>query len=157
LGKTSFALDAPRLTLEIPESLSVKPAADARLSVYHPASSGETPALVFEQFGEGERDARRRVWTYSFRAVEGQRLTYRPGDAFWATLPLRDELMFTWARGHSLMYQFERLVRPPRLHKMKEAATAGTLEENVRLTVTPPEGVPHLPDLIPVVRLESKD
>jgi hypothetical protein len=157
LGKASFTLDLRRLTLEVPESLGVKPAADARLSVFHPPSAGEKPALIFEQSGEGERDAQRRVWTYQFRPIEGQRLTYRPGDALWATLPLREDLMFTWVRGHSLMYQFERLVRPPRLHKMKEATTTGTLEEKVRLTITPPDGVPRLPDLMPVVRLEQKD
>jgi hypothetical protein len=157
LNKTSFPLDLRRLTLEIPESLGVKPAPDAKLSIYHPASAGEKPALIFEQSGEGERDAQRRVWIYSFRSVEGQRLIYRPGDALWAALPLRDELMFTWVRGHSLMYQFERLTRPPRLHKMKEATTTGTLEEKVLLTITPADGVPRLPDLLPVVRLEQKD
>ncbi|HWG41313.1 MAG TPA: hypothetical protein VN688_00905 [Gemmataceae bacterium] len=155
LAKTSFTLDVRRLTLEIPESLGVKPAADARFLVYHPASSGDKPALVFEQSGEGERDAQRRVWTYRFRLGEGSRLTYRPGDALWATLSLRDDQMFTWVRGRSLMYQFERLVRPPRLHPAKEAATAGTLEEKVHLTITPSDGVPRLPDLMPVVRLEK--
>jgi hypothetical protein len=157
LSKTTFALDVRRLTLELPESLDVKPTADAKFSIYHPSSSGDNPALVFEQFGEGERDPVRRVWTYSFRAVEGQRLTYRPGDALWASLPLRDDLMLTWVRGHSLMYQFERLVRPPRLHKKKEEANTGTLEEKVRLSITLPDGIPRLPDLMPVVRLEQKD
>ena len=157
LGKTSFTLEVRRLTLEIPESLEARPAADANLSIYHPASAGDKPALVFAPFGEGERDARRRVWMYSFRATEAHSLTYRPGDDLWASLPLRDDWMFTWVRGRSLMYQFERLVRPPRLHKVKEATTSGTLEEKVRLTITPPEGIPHLPDLLPVVRLEKKD
>ncbi len=92
LNKTSFTLDVRRLTLEVPESLDVKPTSDARLSIYHPASSGEKPALVFEQSGEGERDAQRRTLTYQFRPVEGQRLTYHPGDALWASLPLRRRL-----------------------------------------------------------------
>jgi hypothetical protein len=157
LGKTSFTLDVRRLTLEIPESLEVRPAADASLSIHHPASAGDKPALVFETSGEGERDARRRVWTYSFRTASGQSFTYRPGDDLWASLPLRDDWMFTWVRGRSLMYQFERLARPPRLHKVKEATTSGTLEEKVRLIITPPEGIPPLPDLLPVVRLEKRD
>jgi hypothetical protein len=157
LGKSSFALDVRRLTLEIPESLGVRPAADASLSIFHPASAGEKPALVFEPSGEGERDAQRRVWTYQFRAAGGQSITYRPGDALWATLPLREDWMFTWVRGRSLMYEFERLVRPPRLHRMKEPTTTGTLEEKVRLTLIPPGGVPRLPELLPVVRLETKD
>jgi hypothetical protein len=155
LARTSFPIDIQRLTLEIPESLGVKPGADATLLVYHPASAGEKPVLVFESSGGGERDAQRRVWIYRFRSVERQRFTYRPGDRLWATLPLRDDLMFTWARDRSSMYQFERLLRPPRLHKASEPNTTGTLEPKVQLTITPADGVPRPPDLMPVVRLEK--
>jgi hypothetical protein len=159
LAKTSFSLEIRRLTLEIPEGLGVKPAAGAKLLIHHPASAGDKPALAFEPAsdGEGERDAPRRVWIYQFRSSQTQRLTYRPGDALWATLALRDDLQFTWVRAHSLMYQFERLHRPPRLHKTKEEAASGSLEEKVRLTILPAEGVPRIPDLMPVVRLETTD
>jgi hypothetical protein len=153
LSRTSFSLKIHRLTLEIQEGLERKPAADASVSIYHPASAGERPALILQPSGEGERDPQRRVWTYSFRLREPQTLTYRPGDALWATLPLRDDWMFTWVRCHSLMYQFERLRRPPRLHRTKEATTSGTLEDEVRLTIIPADGVPRLPDLMPVVKL----
>lgn len=153
LDRTSLPLTIRRVTLEIPESLERKPAADAELSIYYPSSAGDKPALVFQPSGEGERDAQRRVWTYQFRLREPQILTYRPGDALWASLPLRDDWMFTWVRSRSLMYQFERLTRPPRLHKTKEATTSGTLEEEVRLTILPADGVPRVPDLMPVVRL----
>jgi hypothetical protein len=153
LQRTSFSLNIRRLTLEVPESLDRKPAADAPLSIYHPSSAGEKPALVLQPSGEGERDPQRRVWLYSFRLGEAQTLTYRPGDALWATLPLRDGWLLTWVRGHSLMYQFERLNRPPRLHQAKEEPTSGTLEEGVRLTIIPADGVPRVPDLMPVVRL----
>ncbi len=153
LDRTSFPLTIRRLTVEIPESLERKPAADSALSIYHPASAGDKPALVFQPAGEGERDAQRRVWLYQYRLRESQTLTYRPGDVLWATLPLRDDWMLTWVRSHSLMYQFERLIRPPRLHKTKEATTNGTLEEEVRLTILPADGVPRVPDLMPVVRL----
>jgi hypothetical protein len=157
LERTSFPLTIRRLTLEIPEGLERKPAAGAPLSIYHPASAVEKPALVLQPSGEGQRDPQRRVWTYSFRLSEPQTLTYRPGDALWATLPLRDDWKFTWVRCHSLMYQFERLTRPPRLHQTKETTTSGTLEEEVRLSIIPTDGVPRLPDLMPVVRLSSKD
>lgn len=156
LDRGSFTLTLRRLTLEIPESLERKPAADAKLSIYHPSSAGENPALVFELSGEGERDPQRRVWRYSFRVREPQTLNYRPGDALWARLPLRDDWMLTWVRGHSLMYQFERLTRPPRLHKANETTTRGTLEDEVRLTILPADGVPRVPDLMPVVRLSSQ-
>jgi hypothetical protein len=158
LGKSSFTIDVQRVTLEIPEALGVRLAADARLSVYHPASAGEKPAAALEQSGEGERDPARRVWTYRFgRPLGQQAFTYRPGEELWAELPLRDDLKFTWGRNRSSMYRFERLLRPPRLHKMTEPNTAGTLEEKVRLTITPADGVPRLPDLLPVVRLEKSN
>ncbi|HEY7429079.1 MAG TPA: hypothetical protein VH682_32930 [Gemmataceae bacterium] len=157
LAKTSFPLDMPRLTLEIPESLDVKPADAAKFSIYHPASAGDKPALVFEPSGEGQRDAPRRVWKYSFRPLDGQRLTYRPGELLWATLPLRDDWMFTWVRTRSVMYQFQCLTREPRLHKAEKDPSTGTLEEKVFLTITPAGGVPSLPDLLPIVRLEAKD
>jgi hypothetical protein len=153
LGKRTFTIDVRRLTLEVPEDLKARPAPDAALSVYHPASAGEKPALTFEPSGEGRRDAGRRLWVYAFGRTAGGRITYRPGDALWATLPLRDGRMFTWARNHSAVYQFERLRRPPRLHKAGESNLSGTLEEGVRLVIEPPDGVPGVPDLMPVVRL----
>jgi hypothetical protein len=152
LDRSSFPLSIRRVILEIPESLERRPVSDAPLSIYHPASAGEKPALIVQPSGDGERDPQRRVWRYEFRLSEQQTLTYRPGDALWATLPLRDDWMFTWVRCHSLMYQFERLARPPRLHRTKEATTSGTLEEQVRLTIIPADGVPRIPDLMPVVK-----
>ncbi len=154
LGKSSFTIAFSKLVVEIPDSLKVKPGASATFNLYHPASAGEDrPALVLEQSGDGERLAKDRAWAYSFRLVEGQRITYRPGDRLWATLPLRDDWMLTWARDRSSLYQFERLLRPPRLHKKDEPNTTGSLQEGVRLTFTPADGVPRVPDLMPVVRL----
>ncbi len=155
LEQPRFTVEIQRLTLEIPEALKARPAADASLSVYHSEGPGDgKPALVFEQSGEGQRDPQRRVWTYTFRLLEGKRVVYQPGDRFWASLPLRDDRMLTWARYRSTAYQFECLRRPPRLHKAGEPNTAGSLEEGVRLTITPDDGVPRVPDLMPVVRLE---
>jgi len=159
LDRGSFTLNLRQLTLEIPDNLERKPANEATLSIYHPASAGENPALVFELSGEGERDPQRRVRRYAFRVRKPQALTYRPGEDLWATLPLRDDWMFTWVRGRSLMYQFQRLTRPPRLHKQEDNKypTRGTLQEEVRLTILPADGVPRVPDLMPVVRLPPKD
>ncbi len=154
LDRASFSVTLRRLTLEIPDNVGRKPAADAALSIYHPASAGEDkPALIFKPFGEGERDARRRVRIYSFRLEESKSLSYRPGDALWATLPLQDEWTLTWVRCRSLMYQFERLSRPPRLHKNAEPSSRGKLEQEVRLSFLPPDDIPRVPDLMPVVLL----
>ncbi len=154
LERASFSITLRRLTLEIPDDVGRKPAADAALAIYHPASAGEDkPALTFKPSGEGERDARRRVRIYSFRLEESKTLPYRPGDALWATLQLQDEWTLTWVRCRSLMYQFERLSRPPRLHKNAEPASRGKREQEVRLLFLPPDDIPRVPDLMPVVLL----
>jgi hypothetical protein len=155
LQKSSFTVSFSRIVVEIPESLKVKPAPDASFAVYHPSSAGDRPALVLEQVGEGERQAQNRVLVYSFRLVEGQKVVYKPGDRMWASLPLRDDWVLTWARSRSAMYEFESLLRPPRLHKKDEPNTMGSLQKGVRVTLTPADGVPRVPDLMPVVRLEK--
>jgi hypothetical protein len=152
LGQERFTIELNQLTLEVSERLKVRPAPDAVLSVFQ--GNGDSPVVSLPLSGQGLRDVERRVWYYTFRPVERQRLVYRPGDRLWATLPLRDDLMFTWARCRSAVYQFERLRRPPRLHRASEPNTSGVLEEGVHLISDPPDGVPRVPDLLPLVRLE---
>jgi hypothetical protein len=50
------------------------------------------------------------------------------------------------------VFQFERLERPPRLHRKDQVATEGELAEGVTLSVAV-GFVPRLPDLLPVVKL----
>jgi hypothetical protein len=45
------------------------------------------------------------------------------------------------------------VIRP----QVRQPADSGTLEENVKLTITPAAGVPRLTDLLPVVRLGKND
>jgi hypothetical protein len=153
LKQTTFSLEPKRITLELPDSLRVRVPSSAALSIYHPRTSPKAPALVFEQTGEGKRDADRRVTTYTFELSKGARVVYLPGDELWAILPLRENMQLTWQRNRSTTYQFERLFRAPRLHKADEDATKGELVDDVRVTVTPPEGWPRVPDLLPVARL----
>jgi hypothetical protein len=150
LQRREFTITLERVTVEIPDSLKVRPAPNARFEIYH--GSADRPALVFE-LGDSGFDARQRLMTYSFRRVEGKPVRYRVGDSFWAMLPLRNDQRFTWIRVHSTLYQFECLRRSPRLHRNNEEYRAGTLEEGVRLTLSPPDGVPEVPDLLPVVLL----
>ena len=57
--------------------------------------------------------------------------------------------------SRSLVYQFESIVREPRLHRRDEDNLKGTLEKDVRLAVPSGQGsIPHLPDLVPVVRFK---
>jgi hypothetical protein len=153
LAKPTFTLSLSRVVVVVPDSLKVRPGASAAFNVNHPASGGGRSPLTLEQFGDRERRTAERAWAYAFRLPEEQRITYRPGDALWATLALNDDTMFTWARARSATYQFECLRRPPRLHGKDQENTAGTLQEGVRLTILPEDGVPKVPDLMPVVRL----
>ncbi|MFO0845822.1 MAG: GTPase domain-containing protein [Gemmataceae bacterium] len=158
LAKAEFPIDVRTVTVEIPEARGLRPRAESRLVVLHPASERQ-PALAFEPAGEPARDPARRLVRYSFRLAEGQRLTYHPGDKLWAELPLTGgKERLVWAQSRSGLYQFERLVNPPRL----QSASAATLDEgrlldDVRLTPRPEDGVPAVPDLVPWVRLDGSD
>jgi hypothetical protein len=153
LQETTFSLAPKRITLELPDSLRARVTSSAALSIYHLRTSEKRPTLVFEQDGEPKRDADRRVTVYTFHLRKGDRIVYLPGDDLWVTLPLPDNMQLTWQRNRSTTYQFERLFRAPRLHKAEEDPAKGELVEDVRVIVSPPEGWPRVPDLLPVVRL----
>src|SRR5262249_56263664 len=112
LGKDRFELSLRPLTLEIPDRWRVRPAPSGELSIYHPATKEKGPALSYTVTG---RESRRGVTVYTLRPKDGSTLTYRPGDDLWADLPVlegeKKDMMLTWARGPSLVYQFGRLTR----------------------------------------------
>ncbi len=90
-----------------------------------------------------------------FTAVDGKPLTYRIGDLMWAELGVTDatkaDLQLTWwANGvRSKLYQFDRLTRSPKVHKIDQRAEEGRPLPGVRLEITPPGAIPHVPDLMP--------
>jgi hypothetical protein len=153
LQETTFSLDITHITLELPDSLRNVPATNMALSIHHPRTETNGPAMVFEQDGDAKHDKDRRVMVYELDLKKGKRIVYLPGDDLWATLPLRNNMQLTWTLNRSTMYEFERLLRPPRLHKADEPNEKGERLEGVRVMVSPPEGWPRVPDLLPVVRL----
>ncbi len=158
LRQERFDLEMRRLQLEIADDLRVRPV--GKLTIYHRTGEQRRPTLAYELAGDPQRDPRRQVTLYSFRPEAGTTLTYRPGDTLWAELPLKDadnrDWLFTWARSRSpQVYQFERLVQPPRLHRPNQENTEGKIAEGVLLTGIPERGIPPVPDLMPVVRLEK--
>jgi hypothetical protein len=153
LQKTSFPIEIREVTLEIPFRYpEIKPQAGADFGIFHPATVPEGPAIVCTPSGEAERDDARKMTVYKFQTRGRQRLTYKPGESMWATLPMRDDHSLTWTRNHSNVYQFERLLRPPRLHAANEPNEEGAAVDGIELVVTPADGVPRIPDLMPVVR-----
>jgi hypothetical protein len=156
LKRESFEIDLRRLSVEIPDRLNKRPTGD--LTIY--ITSGDKPSATqaFE-IADSRRDAQRGVTQYQLRPVKQQALVYKPGDVLWASIPLRDtekrdeEWLLTWARGRSAVYEFERLARPPRLHRKDQDNTEGKIVEEAKLTIS--EGsLPTVPDLMPVVKLE---
>jgi hypothetical protein len=90
-----------------------------------------------------------------FTAVDGKPVTYRAGDLMWAEIGVTDaskaDLQLTWwANGvRSKLFQFDRLSRSPKLHKIDQRAEEGRPLPGVRLEITPPGAIPHVPDLMP--------
>jgi hypothetical protein len=160
LGQDRFDVNVERVTLEVPFDRNVVPA--GALTVYHAAAGAEpVPALTFRLTDdEGHRDAQVRVTRYSFSRDMGAALVYRPGDVLYAVLPVKKDgqgdWALTWARSRSEVYQFERLVRPPRLHRKDQENTQGELLEDIQLAIQPAHGVPAVPDLMPVVILKKR-
>jgi hypothetical protein len=154
LGKKQFVIEIDKLTLQIPEVRGLKPREDARLVVLHPASDRQ-PALAFSPSGGARLDARAGMLTATYRLSEGQRVVYRPGDKFWAELPLRGgKEKLVWVDARSAQYPFECLRNPPRLVSTDAVKySEGRLIDGVVLGVSPADGLPRVPDLLPAVRL----
>lgn len=153
LGRERFEVTLKRLMLVVAEEAKVRP--EGKFQVHHSSAGVEEAPLIFEPTGEERHDARQRVTRCGFQRVGEDSLLYKPGDAFWADLPVQHAgsggWMLTWARSRSQVYQFERLVRPPRLHAKDKENTQGEVQEGISLEITPEDGLPKVPDLMPVV------
>src|SRR5262245_15102888 len=158
LRRETFDLDIRRVRLRIPDTLSdaiVRPAGNLTI-VHRKADGGEPVRITLRPDGEPQRDKQSLV--YSFVVAGPSTLTYRPGDPFLAELPVRKgdrDLKFTWANSRTTSYQFERLVREPRLHTPEQSHAEGVVAEGVTTEVTDGK-FPMVPPLVPVVRLDPK-
>ena len=157
LARDHFDLDVKQVQLEVPFNLNARP--EGKLSLFHPATTDQGPALVF-RVEDPETDPERRVRIYPLR-VDGpaRKLTYHPGDALWATLPVEygagTGWVLDWVRGRSRVYQFDHLWDSPQLHQQGEQSTKGEAARGVALTPSRDSTLPRLPELIPVVELEK--
>jgi hypothetical protein len=156
LKRESFEIDLRRLSFELPDRLNKRPTGD--LTIHITSGDKQLAAQAFEII-DRKREPQRGVTQFQLQAAKPQALIYRPGDVLWASIPLRDtekrdeEWMLTWARGRSAVYEFERLARPPRLHRADQENTEGKIVDEATLTIA--EGnLPAVPDLMPVVKLD---
>jgi hypothetical protein len=156
LRRTTFDLDVRRVQIRIPDVLSdapVRPAGDLVL-VYQETGSAERTRIDLKPSGEPVRDRQSIVYTFA----GGSSLVYRPGDEFHAELPVKKgelNLRFTWASSRTLSFQFERLLREPRMHSPDQSNVEGQPADGVVTTVV--EGkFPIVPAMVPLVRFEMK-
>jgi hypothetical protein len=162
LDQGQYGIELQRLVLRIPSGQKITPA--GKLAVFHGVGKDEArTTLWFKQLGDARRDDGDQSTRYTFVPEAGETLTYRlnykPGDTLWAELPVKvdgQDRLFTWSVCRSQVFQFERLVRPPRLHRKDQLPTEGELAEDVALIVAVGI-VPRLPDLMPVVKLTPKE
>jgi GTPase SAR1 family protein len=158
LRRESFDLDVRKVRLRIPDTLSdaiVRPAGDLVL-VYRKSEGGESVRVTLRPDGDPQRD--KQTMVYQFTAAGDPRLTYRPGDTFSAELPVRKgdrDMRLTWSEPRAQSFQFEALVREPRLHAADQSPREVLTAEGVTTEVTDGKFA-AVPPLVPLVRLEMK-
>jgi len=116
----------------------------------------EEVRVLLRPAADAERD--RQTLIYTFTAAGRSSIAYRPGDRFFAELTVRKgdrDLKLTWAGSRTMSYQFERLLREPRLHAADQSNVEGLLAEGVAVTVTDGK-FPGVPPMVPIVRFEKK-
>jgi GTPase SAR1 family protein len=159
LRRDRFELAIRHATLEIPSETNIRPVGP--LTIFHGSRESPVPALVLKLVDEeGRSDPSRQSTAYAFAQESGVPLEYKPGEFLYASLPVKKnddpgQWMLTWARRRSEVYPFECLERPPRLHRVDQENTEGTLLGKIVLKTFPPDGLPKVPDLVPVVQLRN--
>jgi hypothetical protein len=159
LNRPEIPLAFRRVYLDIPQELvkRITPGSNARFELFHSSEPDASPAIALPLTEEGEYKDMGETWhRCTFSLAKEDQITFRPGDAFRASLRLRGDQVLTWASQRSTLYRMECLRRPPRLHRTGESSSEGTPQEGLRLSFDPEDGVPRVPDLVPHVRLEPR-
>ncbi len=158
LRKTSFEHEPKEIKLRIPDTLSnapVRPMGDLTL-VLRKRQGDEAIRLSLRLTGDPVRDKQSVI--YTFTADGNPKLTYCPGDTFFAELALRKgerDLKLTWASRRTNAFQFESLLLEPRLHAADQSVAEGLPAVGVQVKVT--EGqFPVVPAMVPLVGVEKK-
>ena len=148
----SYRLNPLRFVLEVPANSAARarPPATAVLTIEY-VKGDEKSVLSFPLDNtKTEEDPVNRVTRYVFSRPPGRDLQYEPGGELTASVVAVDGRRLTWKnRQASNVYQIERLMLPPVLHRENQPVTEGTVETGVHLLCTdPPDGLPRWPDLL---------
>jgi len=159
LKQDRFDLELRGLTLTIPDALKARPVGN--LVLYDRTGDNPPVTYKFVPAGEPQHDPLHGLTRYAYAPDSPVTITYKPGDGLWAELALTKdsegrERSLLWSGSRSLIYQFDRLHRAPRLLRKGQKETEGLVADSVILTVSPEGGVPKVPDLVPVVILKKR-
>jgi hypothetical protein len=158
LDKDRFTIDLKRLNLELSdkaaEKFRIRSVGPLQVFLSPPDKNPAGPALVFKPIGtQWQKDESRKVQTWPLRSESNKVLTYQPGDTFWAEMTVDTskpgEWKLIWRRSRSAVWQFECLLKPPRLRPPDENIKPD-LVEGLTLEVTEGLAVPTVPALLPV-------
>jgi hypothetical protein len=149
---TAFPIRPTKLVLEVPDNSAprVKPPATAVLTIEYTPKTGDSATATFTLDNtRTETDTANRMTRYVFTRQSGREILYEPGGKLTATVPARDGRVLTWENPKaSDVYQIERLLLAPVLHRERQPVSDGTVEEGVRLTSEPTDGFPRWPELL---------
>lgn len=150
LKRDQFVLDISALELVQPDGANaIRYQPTGSLTLFVQNAQGQ---VAKKPYRAAEPISNQRI---RFAAVDAKPLVYRPGDLMWVELgvtdPSKADLQLTWwANGaRSKLYQFDRLNRAPRIHRIEQRAEDGKSCPGIRLEFAPPGALPAIPDLMP--------
>jgi hypothetical protein len=151
LRAKEFAIEIKGFDLVIPLALRVPPLIPAGpLTIALSPAAGSSIVRTFKAAGEGTQQGLNTI--YRLVPEQSEPMQYRPGSGLKLELPVRSgDQRFTlkWDEGSTKAYQFDRLVREPRL---VTAAGTGEPATGVALIPIPGSIIPRLPILLPEVK-----
>ena len=139
----SFSLDGAKLVVPFDAGVSVPDEAILSFQV------GKQQLRFPLDLTQTKADAQERLTTYVFKGRLTP-VTYRPGEAFEASVSLLQGKVLTW-QGKGA-YAFDAVTRPPRLHDRGQPTRRGVVVEGVVLSPRLAAGqfFPRLPDAFPL-------
>jgi hypothetical protein len=150
LQTKQFRFYPKSLTLVIPEDWRKNLPGNTKLTItYTSLPGGQTQKLVY-RWDENEPTAEGDNLLYTYDLSSGTEIVYQPGDAMEASLSVAKGKMLRWISQPSALYQFGRLLQPPRLYADDQPTSRSEREEGI--SIRPPEKVDsglRVPDLLP--------
>jgi hypothetical protein len=156
LTRSSFEMSFAAVEVRVPVDLSSQPLAPGEvLTLTHGSPAGRTTAYKMKRTGDPTRHDDETVARYVPDGWGGK-LTLAPGDSLVAAVPVSVEagqLRLVWDSTRTRTFAFESLARPAAL---VPATGPRTPAAGVRVTITPSDGLPAVPAVLPDLSVPPK-